>query len=111
MRIFAIAFSLFLLDPHEVSAEPLTGETLTKRVAGQTFEVRRMAMRMELGFRPDGSLEGQGPLGKMMGHWAVEGDQLCMELPRMGRRCGGVTAMQDGSLVLFDGQRLTPVRR
>ena len=100
--------ALALLAPVPVAAEGLSDDGLRQRLAGQTFEVRRMAIRMALTFGPDGTISADGPLGEMAGSWRVDGDQLCMELPRMGQRCGPVSAEADGSLVLGDGQRLTP---
>ncbi len=106
MKIVGTALLLALLAPFQAAAQTLTADALLDRITGQTFEMRRMAMRMEMTFQPDGSIAGRGPLGTMTGSWTIERDQLCIELPRMGRRCGGVRAAGDGSLILGDGQRL-----
>ncbi len=109
MKIVGTALLFALLAPFEAAAQTLTADTLLDRITGQTFEIRRIAMQMEIAFLPDGSIAGRGALGTMTGSWTVERDQLCMELPRIGRRCGSVTAEQDGSLVFGDGQRMMPV--
>ena len=102
------AVALALCIPLSAGAETLSAAGLSERLSGQTYEVRRLAIRMALTFDPDGTVRAEGPLGEMAGSWTITGDELCMDLPRMGPRCDLVTAEADGALLFGDGQRLTP---
>lgn len=60
MKIVGTALLFALLAPFQAVAQTLTADTLLDRITGQTFEIRRIAMQMEITFQPDGSIAGRG---------------------------------------------------
>lgn len=82
---------------------------IAQHVTGNTFEMRRMGMRMQITFLPDGETAIQGPMGQGAGQWSLSGNELCMTLPRGGDRCGSVSISETGSLLTADGNEMTPV--
>lgn len=65
-----------------VQAEVLDGQSIRALVTGETLSVRRNGLTMRLTLNADGSAQGRmGPM-QQTGSWSVEGDQLCIDMPR-----------------------------
>ncbi len=60
MKIVGTASLFALLVSFQAAAQTLTADALLDRITGQTSEIRRIAMQMEITFQPDGSIAGRG---------------------------------------------------
>lgn len=95
-------------DPAPLSVEAFTGEVLGHALAVETAPFPTIAA-----LHPGGRAEIQSALGTWHGHWAGQGDDLCLFFetgPLTGQRCVTVTRTTQG-YETSHGTELTLVAR
>lgn len=83
VRALSAVVGLLVVAPIPSSAsETLTGDQIEQLVTGKTLTARRMGMTMRMHLNADGTIDARmGPMSGE-GHWSIEGDALCTDMPR-----------------------------
>jgi len=92
------------------TAENLSGENLQSEIVGQTLSGRRLGMRIQMAYLPDGQVAVTSALFSGRGTWTIAGDQMCVTFesgPREGENCTAFRREGDGVYLTDDGLRLT----
>lgn len=105
LKTLPIAVICALSLPSAATADNETA--IAAHITGNTFEMRRMGMRMKMTFLDGGTIAMQTPRGEQTGTWSLNGSELCMTMPR-GDQCGQVAIAANGGLTLENGQTLNP---
>ncbi|MEO0545013.1 MAG: hypothetical protein AAFY99_14445 [Pseudomonadota bacterium] len=91
-------------------AELLGGADIRQTVTGETLKMRRSGLTLRLTLAEDGTAMGRmGPV-RQSGSWSVEGDQLCIDMPRRpsgAARCQTITRLSSTELYSSNGITLT----
>ncbi|WP_172839406.1 hypothetical protein [Tateyamaria omphalii] len=104
-KILPVLCAIALATPTGVAAEG--DAAIAEHITGNSFEMRRMGMRMQMTFLEGGTLSMQGPMGERSGSWSLSGTELCLTTPR-GDQCGTVSVAANGGLTMGNGQTLNP---
>ena len=109
-RVASVCFALFLAagGPSAAQDTALAGEEVVAAVVGQSYAVSVMGRPVRLAFAADGVVQvKRGDSAKTVdGTWWLDGDALCLKLPRMRERCGAVIVDADGNLMMAGGPTL-----
>ncbi|MCV3274227.1 hypothetical protein [Roseobacter sinensis] len=112
IRLTALATFILLGCILPASAEFLTGEQIRTFSVGTPFEVRRLGMRAQLLYAPDGTFRTDSARMSGSGTWEITGDTICATMvprPRQGEQCFTLEAFENAALRTSEGVVLKPV--
>ncbi|MBV6658833.1 MAG: hypothetical protein KI785_13810 [Devosiaceae bacterium] len=110
LAVAAAASITLALSAAPSAAQPLTGAQLQELLPGATMAASRMGMQFRMVFDPSGELQGSMGIMRMSGAWSIEGDMLCVDMPRQrddAPRCQSFERTAAGIRSLDTGAELT----
>ena len=113
IRFAFLATSIIIGCALPAFAQSLNGEQIRALFIGTPFEVRRLGMRAQLLYAPDGTFTMGSRRMAARGTWEIKGETICATVvsgQRQGEQCFTLQALDGGRLRTSEGMVLNPVQ-